>query len=419
LARSGKDSARATLRFSGLGAAGDGVAAFEGRRVFARGAAPGDIAVAEIHGDRARIVEWVETSPFRRPPECPHAAHCGGCALQHIEPKTYAEFKRRRIVDALARVGVDAESVREPVLVAAATRRRATFAVRRQKEGLVLGFSARRSHEIVEIDGCKILHPELHRQLPVLRRLAEAVPASEFNLHATLCDNGLDVNIVGTGVPEHMGVALARLAAAANGLIRISVNGAPLFAIGKPVVRVDGIEVWPPPGAFLQASREGEDALIALVRGAAGGARRVADLFSGCGTFALPLARAAQVEAFDADKRAIAALDAAVKEAQRNGRPLKAKAETRDLFHSPLRGGELGRYDAIVFDPPRVGAIEQAREIAGSAVPLVVGVSCNPETFARDAAILLEGGYRLLEVAPVDQFVYSAHIELAAVFRRP
>jgi len=418
LARREKDSVRAMLRFTALGAGGDGIAEFEGRRVFAQGAAPGDVATADIRGDRARIVTWIERGPLTRAPECPHAVHCGGCALQHLTSETYADFKRQRVLDALRREGVAAEMVREPVLIAPATRRRAAFAAARRQRRLAFGFNARRSHEIVAIDECKILHPQLHRHLAMLRRLAEAVRAPAFDLQATLCDNGVDIDIRGPRVVEPSGDALTELIAAARGALRVSANGAQLFAAGKPIVTFDGIAVAPPPGAFLQASKEGESALIARVRDAAKGARRIADLFAGCGTFALPLGRAAQVAAFDSDKQAIGALNEAVKEFQRRGQGLKSTGEVRDLFESPLRASELDRYDAVVFDPPRAGALAQAGEIARSKIPVAIAVSCNPASFARDAAILIEGGYRLIEVTPVDQFVYSPHIELAAVFRR-
>lgn len=416
--RQGTPSVRATLRFTALGAAGDGVAEFEGRRVFAVNAAPGDVALAEVAGDRAEIIDWIEKSGLRREPECPHTIRCGGCALQHVATGAYAAFKKERIVSALVRVGINGAPVREPILIAPATRRRATFAVRRRKDGVAFGFNARRSAEIVAIDDCRILAPELHRRLPALRRLAEAVPAQKFDVHATLCDNGLDVDLVGPALVEPTGAGLARLIVAAGDVLRVSMNGDPLFAVEPPRVSFDGVSVTPPPGAFLQASKEGEAVLIELVRGAAGTARRVADLFCGCGALSLPLAAAAQVDAFDADRAAVAALNAAAKEAQRQGAARKARGECRDLFETPLRAGELDRYDAVVFDPPRAGAGAQAGELARSKVALVVAVSCNPDTFARDAAILSHGGYTLHEVTPVDQFVYTAHVELVGVFRR-
>lgn len=208
-------------------------------------------------------------------------------------------------------------------------------------------------------------------------------------------------------------------AAKVAGCVRLSLNGAPLITFDPPLIEFDGIPVTPPPRAFLQASKEGEAALTGLVKEGAAGARKVCDLFSGCGSFALPLSKAASVYAVDSDGAAIGALASAAANAQRLAMAVNpVRTETRDLFERPLTADELGAFDAVVFDPPRAGARAQAEALAGSPVPVVIGVSCNPATFARDGAILAAGGYRLDKVTPVDQFVYSAHVELVGVFRR-
>lgn len=409
---------RARLSFHAIGAAGDGIAEFNGRTIYAPGAAPGDVALADIASERAEIVEFIERSALRREPECPHVTSCGGCALQHLAPESYSEWKRERVAAALARAGVEA-LVRAPILIPPATRRRATFAVRRKGRVTEFGFNARRSSAIAAIDQCKILHPDVLRALPQLQEVARRFTGA-FDLQATLCDNGLDVNIVARAAGEPSGGELAALIKTAESgfIARLSLNGASLFTLRAPVVAFDGVVVAPPPGTFLQASREGEAALFALVREATSGAKRIADLFSGCGTFALPLARRAEVAAFDQDKDAIAALQAAGKKAQGAGLSLGVKGAARDLFELPLSARDLSKFDAIVFDPPRAGARAQAVEIAKSDVALVIGVSCSPDSFARDTAILSQGGLKLIEATPVDQFVYAPHIELVGVFRR-
>ena len=412
-------TARALLRFDAIGAGGDGVAMFEGRKVYAARTAPGDVVLAEIRGDRASVLEWRERGPERREPECPHYDTCGGCSLQHVTLEAYVAWKRERIASALARAGVEAV-VGEPILVDPATRRRAAFAIRRGAGGALLGFNASGSSEVVSIDQCKVLHPKLLGALPTLRQIAAVFVLAAFDVAVTLCENGTDLDVVARKAAEPAGEALSKLIALARqgGVVRVSLNGAPVFTLAAPIVRFDDLPVSPPPGAFLQASKEGEMALLGLVRRGVAGARRIADLFSGCGTFALPLARTAQVEAYDSDRAAVAALIAAAKEAQRNGLALNVKGTVRDLFETSLRAADLNRFDAVVFDPPRAGAKTQAAEIARSRVRLVVGVSCNPDSFARDAAILSQADFTLDEVTPVDQFVYAPHIELVGVFRR-
>jgi len=238
-----------------------------------------------------------------------------------------------------------------------------------------------------------------------------------FDLVVTLCDNGLDINIVDEDcdflpAPEISALVEKMHDAAA---LRLSLNGEPAIELEKPVVRFGAVTVTPPPGGFLQASREGEAALTSLVMKHMAGAKRVADLFSGAGTFTFPLSTVAAVDAFDADKAAIAALDAAARGANL-ARPVKATAQ--NLFERPVMAAELKKYDAVIVDPPRAGAQAQTVEIAASAVKKVISVSCNPVSFARDAAILRDGGYALTQVTPVDQFVYSPHVELVGIFQK-
>ena len=406
-----------TVRIETIGGGGDGVAQVEGRPFYAPLTAPGDLVAVEARGDRGTVTQILEKSPLRAEPACRYFGVCGGCAFQHLSRAAESGWKAQQITNALARAGVEAGRVNPALTFPAASRRRAVFAVRRLKGAVQFGFNERRSDRLVAIEECPVLAPALAARLAALRSLAGAIPADAFDLSVTACDNGLDVNIA---APRLQTLAFKDTNAMARaGVLRLSLNGGLVMATADPVVSFDGAPVTPPPGAFLQASREGEAALIGLVRDAVGKARRIADLFCGCGTFALPLAKAASLAAFDSDAASIAALKRAAAAAQASASPINPlRAETRDLFERPLTAKELKNFDAVVFDPPRAGAERQASEIAGSSAPLVIGVSCNPKTFARDAALLAAAGYHLIEVTPVDQFVYSPHIELVGVFAK-
>ncbi|MFZ5616637.1 MAG: class I SAM-dependent RNA methyltransferase [Pseudomonadota bacterium] len=408
------------MRIEEIGAGGDGVAIIDGARVFVPLTAPGDIAEIDIRGERGTLVALAGRSPYRAEPPCRHYGRCGGCSLQHVAHDFYHEWKRNRVVSALAREGFGGTQVKAMIQTPTASRRRAAFAVKKLQGRILLGFNARRSTDIVDIEDCLVLDPGLKVRLPALRALSSEIAAPSFDLSVTLCDNGLDIVVMGSAeAPRGAFLAGVINAAKAAGAARLSLNDEILALFAPPVVSFDGVCVIPPPGGFLQASREEEDTLIALVKEAAAGARKIADLFSGCGTFALPLAKTATVCAADADGASIDALVDAAANAQRAGIGINpVKAEKRDLFERPLTAKELKVFDAVVFDPPRAGAAAQAVEIAKSDVPLVIGVSCNPGTFARDAAILAQGGYTLSHVVPVDQFVYSPHVELVGVFNR-
>lgn len=406
------------MRVEDLGAEADGVANFEGRKIFVPLAAPGDVVECEIRGDRATIIDWVEKSPARVAPPCRHFGACGGCALQHLSREFGADWKLRRVRSELERAGLYDVNLKPVVLIDPASRRRATF-VYDARRGF--GFNARRSRDIVAIESCEVLHADLAKRLPALRNLAQSVGAASFDMAVTLCRNGLDVHVAGRGLKEPRGEALMRLSVAARaaGCVRISIAERLAVQFEEPVVDFDGVDVAPPPGGFLQAAREGEDSLRDFVLENVGGAKRALDLFSGAGAFALALARGVAVHAVDFDKASIEALRVAASRAQSRGLKLKAvTTEIRNLFESPVDARALDRYDAVVFDPPRSGAGAQARELAKSKVRVVVGISCDPLTFAHDAAILSQGGYSLVEAIAVDQFVYSTHIEVAGAFRR-
>lgn len=375
---------------------------------------PGDRVRAAIgqprgEGFAARLLEVVRAAPSRAEPKCRHFGACGGCAFQHLDAEAYAAAKRALVVEALARHGL-AEAAVEPLrLLPPGTRRRARFAVRSGR----VGFQARGSHDIVALEECPVLAPAIVALLPRLRSLRGSSGYS-----ATLADTGIDLVVERKAPPDLDELeALAALAEEAD-LARISwrYEGEPVPAAQRRPVRIilHGVAVELPPDAFLQATPEAETALSELVLAGLGEARRVADLFAGVGTFTFALASRARVHAVEGAAAAVAALRAA---ANRAGLA-QVSAELRDLEARPLGPEALAGYDAVVFDPPRAGAKAQAEALARSTVPRVIAVSCNPATFARDAAALVAGGYRLERAVPVDQFVWSPHVELVAVFNR-
>ncbi len=401
-----------------LGRQGDGIA--QGP-VYAPFTLPGERVSGEVVGDRMEAPKIVTPSADRVAAPCRHFKSCGGCALQHASDAFLSAWKREVVVAALAAQGIEAE-VAETTTSPTQSRRRATFSARRTKKGAMVGFHARRAGEIVAIQDCPLVAPTLMAAIPAVEALARVGASRKGELKAavTATDSGLDVAVEGGKTPED-GAEGARLRAdlaaiaEAHGLARLTWGGEPIALNHPPAVRFGRALVHPPPVAFLQATAEGEAALVRLVREGVGEAVRVADLFAGCGTFALPLAEQAEVLAVEGD----AALTDALAAGWRGAEGLKrVEVEARDLFRRPLMAAEMAKLDAIVFDPPRAGAEAQAREIAKSSVPRVVGVSCDPATFARDARILLDGGFRLTRVTPVDQFRWSGHVELVGVFSR-
>jgi 23S rRNA (uracil1939-C5)-methyltransferase len=399
-----------------LGAQGDGVAETPDGAVYIPFALPGERVVADIAGQRGVPVEILQVSPERVPPICVHFGACGGCALQHLERDRYLEWKRLRVVEALAAQRIETEV--EPVRAFAVhSRRRAAFTALKTGREVLFGFRRALSHDIIDIRQCPILMPGLEAALPGLRALCVTLlPQGEARLLVTACDNGLDVLIE----PEskHRPAITPALAVLAQdaGIVRLLWRSDVLFSTAPPRVTLAGIAVELPPGVFLQAVPEAETAMAALIGDAVGKAKSVADLFAGLGTFTLALARRAKATAAESDPTMLAALAAAVRHAS-GLKPVTTLR--RDLFREPLSPGELNAFDAVVFDPPRAGAIAQAQTLARSKVKRVVAVSCNPASFARDARALIDGGYRIGRVTPIDQFVFSPHVELVAAFARP
>ena len=350
-------------------------------------------------------------------PPCAHFGTCGGCSLQDQSDAEVAAFKREGVVRALRSVGLDDVPVAETRTVPPNDRRRVKLAFTRTKKTTVLGFHSKGTNTVVPVPDCKIARPEILDAMPMLVDLLRpgASRKRALAVTVTVSEAGLDVSVEdGKELDLPLREGLGRAAAEA-GLARLVWNGEPVAQSRPPVQRFGRAGVLPPPGAFLQASATGESILRSFVLAAVGEARAVADLLSGCGAFALPLAEGASVTAVEGDAAMIEALDAGWRGAEGLH---QLDAVTRDLFRRPLLPDELNRFDAVVFDPPRAGARAQAEHLAKSDVPVVVGVSCMPGTFARDAAVLVQGGYRLEQVMPVDQFRWSIHVEMAGVFRR-
>ncbi|MGJ0509144.1 MAG: class I SAM-dependent RNA methyltransferase [Methylocystis sp.] len=404
------------LTIERLGHRGEGIARDGDARVFVPYALPGETVLAEVAGEQARLAEIVDASPDRVAPVCPHYAHCGGCAVQALRAQAYADWKRGLVETALRNAGLSLPVA--PVIDAhGAGRRRATFHARMARGEARVGFMAARSHEIVEIDSCPLLAPELAGALPAARAIAHVLAprGKPLDIAVTATLEGMDIELRGAGpLEDHESGALIE-AAAAHDLARLTNHGRLVALRRAPFVAVGPARVPLPPGAFLQATQAGEDVLGGLVLEAARGARNVADLFCGVGAFALRLAREARVSAFDSAAESVDAMCAGAR-ATSGLKPLGGAA--RDLFARPLTAQELAPFDCVVFDPPRAGAPTQAMEIARSPLRRVVAVSCNAQSFARDAAILVNGGFAAKNITPVDQFRYAPHVEIVAVFSR-
>jgi len=355
---------------------------------------------------------------------CPHFGTCGGCSLQDLSPADYAAAKRAAVQNALMKAGVNAE-VLAPVIVPPRTRRRAVFKIKSLPEGLHIGFHAAKTHTVIDMHHCEVLTPGLFALVGALRQKLEPLfgLGEAAELHVTQSDTGFDCAFRWRAqVTPTLRAALSS-ALSGLGIARLTMGREIVFETALPAVTLGGVKVVLPSNPFLQSTAEGEAALQARVLEAVAKAKTVADLFAGVGTFALPLARKAKVHAVEQDAPALAALAEAAKAFAPVGSGAKGlkpvTTETRDLFKLPLTSLELNAYDAVVLDPPRAGAEAQAHALAKSKVRTIAYVSCDASSFARDAALLVKGGYRMGPVTPIDQFLWSSHIELAGSFRRP
>lgn len=427
-------AATETVTITDIAHKGDGVAVIATeageKQLFVGGALPGETVDVTISGEgvneRGRIVRMIHASPDRVEPACPVYDRCGGCSLQHWDQEPYLAWKRQQIVAAFLDRGIEAE-VLPTIATGPASRRRAVIAVQRRTGSPIAGFRERLSHTVVEGDGCLVITPRIRAGLPKLVKLSHLLTFPAKGAIFTVLDSetGLDVTVSEAELPadkRQQAIAMAL----ELGLARLSIGREIVVEAHPPVVRFGAVAVLPPPGAFVQAVAPAEEAMAHLVEVAvtqalanrskkAKGPARVADLFAGCGTFALRLAKLAQVHAVESDKTALDALSHAARHTQ-GLKPVTVEA--RDLYRRPLMGKELVGWDAVVFDPPRDGAAPQVKELAKSDVPVIVAVSCNPATLARDARYLIDAGWTMGPVTPIDQFLWSHHVEAVCVFTK-
>jgi 23S rRNA (uracil1939-C5)-methyltransferase len=399
-----------------IGAKADGIAEGASGPIFVPKVLPGETVTIDRDGSHAHLVSIDAPSPQRETPFCPYFDACGGCATQHMKHGFYQAWKQETLVHTLRQARIEAPV--EPLIDAHGDgRRRVTLHVR-YPDRMHVGYMAARSHQIVEIAFCPIAEPALKEQAPgIARAIGEHLRSARkpLDVQITTTQTGFDVDVRGHGpLKDKDRLSLIDLAARLD-LSRLSIHGDVIVERRPPAIPMGRSAVVPPAGSFLQATRLGEETLAGLVTGACERAKRVADLFAGSGPFSLRLAEKAEVHAVEYDQGSTAALDKAFRATPGLRR---ISTEARDLFRRPLLTPELNAFDAVVLDPPRAGAEAQAKQLALSKVPLVVSVSCDAATFARDAAILIAGGYRLERVTPVDQFKHSPHLEVVGILRK-
>lgn len=422
-----KAGAEIELEIERLGGAGDGIGENNGRPVYVPFTTAGDKVRVRLgpkrgEGLSAKLLEVLKAGPDRVSPPCPHFSECGGCALQHISARAEQIWKRHLVAEALGRRGLADIPVAETIAVPPNSRRRTALTVVRAGGRILLGYLGRASHQVVPIDSCAVLDPILEALVKPLAVLANELPIPKKGLNFSLTATTSGVDLVIGGRKELDLDLRERLTefAEAQDIARLSWGVKyPELVIARrmPVVHFGGVAVEPAPGGFLQASPAAEQVLSGQVLDHLGAAKRVIDLFSGVGTFALTLAAGgAGVTAYDGDEAAISALTAAV---NRSAGRLNVQANARDLERRPLGPHELKAAEAVVLDPPRAGAKAQCEVLASSAIERIAYVSCNPGTFSRDARRLVDGGYRLAKVTPVNQFTWSSQVELIGLFERP
>lgn len=405
-----------TLKIRQVSIQGDGIADSSEGPIYVPFTLTGEVVDGDVVGNRIPKPRIVEPSSNRVKTPCSHFKSCGGCAMQHASDEYLADWKTDVVKNALA--AHDLSSTFKPIITSPAqSRRRATFAAERTKKGVLIGFHGRASDTVVAIPSCKLLHSDIMATMPALEALTKigASRKARISISVTHSTAGADVSVA--DAKEADGPMMVELGALVEQfkLSRLSWNGEIIAIRTPPIQTFDGIAVSPPAGAFLQATESGQIALTDSVLDAVGDAKNIVDLFSGCGTFSLPLARKAQVLAIEGDASLLKALDAG----WRNGRGLKTlETQKRDLFRNPVLPEDFKKFNAVVIDPPRAGAKAQCEELAKTGIPRIAFVSCNPVTFARDAKILVNAGYTIEWVQVIDQFRWSAHVELVALFTK-
>ncbi len=412
-----------TVTIQKLGAQGDGIVNGADGPVYVPFTLPGEtVAIARIKS-QGTVMSITTPSPDRQEPLCRHFGPdgvngtCGGCTLQHVGDSTYRAFKRQLVIDALKSKGLTPD-VGELVVAHPGERRRVTFAARKTEKEMLLGFNQAESHHLVNIEECPISSAALIARLPAIKAIGAALANSADSFRITVLETltGLDIAVDGIKkISDPQRRKAVETVLTLRGIARVSLNGEILVEPLKPMLDFGGVQVSPPAGSFTQATKPAEEAMAEMVLAHVGKSKRIADLFAGTGTFSLRLARLGRVHAVESEEKPLAALD----HAARNTQGLKpVTIERRDLFRRPLMTSELKVYDAVVFDPPRAGAEFQCKELARSTVKKITAVSCNPLTLARDLAILVEGGYRITSVTPIDQFFWTSHVEVVATLTR-
>ena len=409
--------AKQQLQIMSLGALGDGVT---DQNVFVPYGLPGEIVEADVEKGRASNVSWTKKSASRIEPVCKHFGDCGGCRVQHLDAALYAQWKVGLISDALSKVGIEIEL--EPLVACAShTRRRAVFSAVVKTEGVDVGFQRAGSNHVVAIDECHLLTKNLEASRSMIGKLAQSCLPRGKTASFTVLESqtGFDVSIsTDVNIDDNARRAINAFAVKTS-LARVTINDETIVENKRPLLDLSGFPVSPPPGGFVQAVKSTEQAMVGLVCDHLAKCKRVADIFSGSGTFALPLAKNSSVVAAEGDASALVALDRAWREA--SGKGLKPiKTEKRDLHNRPFMAKELDlmKTQGAVFDPPRAGAEMQSQQLAKSKVKRIAAVSCNPTTLARDLRILIDGGYTLQSVTPLDQFLWSPHVEAVALLVR-
>lgn len=404
------------VTISSVGAGGDGIAMTADGQVFVPFTLAGEVANIACNKNRGTVMALLEPSPERQAAACQHFEACGGCVLQHWQAEPYQAWKRQLVVAALKAYGLSVEP--EPLVACLPySRRRVVFAARKTESVMLLGFNRHMSHEIINIAECVVAVPEIIERLEELRELAAIIaPATKpFKLAVTVTASGLDIAAQGCGSPDDKTRLALTEYVVAHGFARLASDGEIIVEPKKPLIDFGKVPVNIPSGSFLQATADAEETMVALVTKHLSKAKKTADLFSGAGTFALRIAEKSAVHCVENDTPALAALDRGIRHVQ-GLKPVTI--ERRDLFRRPLLARELMPYQGVVFDPPRAGAEEQAKELAKSKVTKLAAVSCNPVTLARDLSILVKGGYRIDKIVPIDQFLWSAHVETVALLTK-
>jgi 23S rRNA (uracil1939-C5)-methyltransferase len=410
-----------TVTINRLGAQGHGIANGEHGPVYVPFALPGETFAIARNGDHGTVISTSNLSQDRIEPVCRHfgpdSDACGGCSLQHLAAKPYNDFKRELVVDALKSKGLTPE-VLETVACAPGQRRRVVFSAKQTEKEFLLGFNRAETNHIISITECPIASPGIVARLDAVRAIgrALAIGSETFRIAVMETLSGLDIAAEGLKpLADKQRRQVTETVLALKGIARVSVNGETIIEPQKPLIDFGGVKVSPPPGGFVQATVEAEQAMADLVLKHVGKSKRVLDLFAGSGTFSLRLARVAKVHAAEGDDKSVKALDFAA----RNTQGLKpVTVEKRDLFRRPMIPAELKVFDAVVFDPPRAGAEVQVKELARSTVKKICAVSCNPLTLARDLRILVDAGWRIKSVTPIDQFLWSTHVEAVALLEK-